>query len=495
MASLFLRSVLLCSAQRFAASSEAALRASLAPLLEGGGGRLGPAAARGALHQHFIQERGWSFRGLRLPGGARDPTPPRLQELVTSLTPATSADLHVVVGVADALEGLVRQEEGERIEQAYRALGLNLEIPLSEEEAEELMDAYMLIYVTGGEVPLHSPQAVRKAKAKLAASRPSWPRTLEWLDELRQRTEINSENGTGTFDATAARALAREISEQYVTFNDVQCDGLKQLLLDGEFAEKMGRVALPDFYKKGLDSEWHLDERAEYLRALGALDESKPSQPRVIVPNYIESEANCLQVSELYSICCRSECAPLIDAVERSLGVQSANPKRIVEIVEDLPSDSEQFPRRLSAGLVERLGQIAAAHGGTIPLHGRLFAEWMHQAFPAECPQPHRLVAGRYQPAEVEKTEGEETALPLGERREIVAGVTRACSGAGCLSKEDQHEEEAQIFWEPTEVTDNAGVAAERWWWMPAGFVCFTVLGVGYRLSASGGIQEAKKIV
>jgi len=46
-------------------------------------------------------------------------------------------------------------------------------------------------------------------------------------------------------------------------------------------------------------------------------------------------------------------------------------------------------PRNLSAPLLYRLNEIADGHGGTVPLHGRLFAQWMHHAFPRECPYPH----------------------------------------------------------------------------------------------------------
>merc|ERR1719510_1400266 len=37
-----------------------------------------------------------------------------------------------------------------------------------------------------------------------------------------------------------------------------------------------------------------------------------------------------------------------------------------------------------------QLRQIAEAHNGRIPLHGRLFAQWLHYAFPRECPFPHK---------------------------------------------------------------------------------------------------------
>ena len=33
--------------------------------------------------------------------------------------------------------------------------------------------------------------------------------------------------------------------------------------------------------------------------------------------------------------------------------------------------------------------EVADHHGGRVPLHGRLFAQWMHLAYPMECPFPH----------------------------------------------------------------------------------------------------------
>merc|ERR1719335_1076473 len=41
-------------------------------------------------------------------------------------------------------------------------------------------------------------------------------------------------------------------------------------------------------------------------------------------------------------------------------------------------------------GLREQLKRIADTHHGLAPLHGRLFAQWMHYAFPQECPFPHQ---------------------------------------------------------------------------------------------------------
>lgn len=44
----------------------------------------------------------------------------------------------------------------------------------------------------------------------------------------------------------------------------------------------------------------------------------------------------------------------------------------------------------LTKALNGQLQKIADTHSGKVPLHGRLFAQWMHYAFPRECPFPHR---------------------------------------------------------------------------------------------------------
>merc|ERR1719502_2312607 len=45
--------------------------------------------------------------------------------------------------------------------------------------------------------------------------------------------------------------------------------------------------------------------------------------------------------------------------------------------------------RTLASWLHHRLDEIAKHHGGLVPLHGRLFAQWLHYAYPRECNFPH----------------------------------------------------------------------------------------------------------
>merc|ERR1740127_399375 len=60
-------------------------------------------------------------------------------------------------------------------------------------------------------------------------------------------------------------------------------------------------------------------------------------------------------------------------------------PEKIVSLVSALGSSN----RTLSPTLVQLLDEVAGHHGGMIPIHGRLFSQWMHQAYPRECRFPH----------------------------------------------------------------------------------------------------------
>jgi len=44
----------------------------------------------------------------------------------------------------------------------------------------------------------------------------------------------------------------------------------------------------------------------------------------------------------------------------------------------------------LDKGLADQLRSVAEPNGGLVPLHGRLFAQWLHYTFPRECPFPHK---------------------------------------------------------------------------------------------------------
>merc|ERR1719235_104457 len=82
----------------------------------------------------------------------------------------------------------------------------------------------------------------------------------------------------------------------------------------------------------------------------------------------------------------------------------------------------EKRPLRLKGALTKQLTEIANAHGGQVPLHGRLFAQWLHYAFPHECPFPHRAGALKPRTQGERIAQGEALFIEEGERHSIIQG-------------------------------------------------------------------------
>jgi hypothetical protein len=151
-----------------------------------------------------------------------------------------------------------------------------------------------------------------------------------------------------------------------------------------------GRVLLKNFYGNALDGAWQFTESVEYLKELGALDETDPQRKSVIIPNYINSPSNCLASSSVYSVCCLNECESLLGHLEKEIGEPDGTVAKVLDLVSNLPSTTETAPRKLSQELISLLDEVAKHHDGRVPLHGRLFGQWIHHAFPRECPYPHK---------------------------------------------------------------------------------------------------------
>jgi len=189
-----------------------------------------------------------------------------------------------------------------------------------------------------------------------------------------------------SFNATEKTLELME--DRYGKWQNKECHDLKASLLKMEDAAS-GRVRLGTFYSSALNGNWQFSESVEYLRLLGALDESEPSRLRVIIPNYVNSPSNCVASSRFYSVCCMDECDALMKHLETEIAAPEATPSRITQLVSNLASATVAAPRLLTTSLVQKLNDIAVHHGGVVPLHSRLFAQWMHHAYPRECPYPH----------------------------------------------------------------------------------------------------------
>jgi hypothetical protein len=219
----------------------------------------------------------------------------------------------------------------------------------------------------------------------------TWRETQALVRRIRSNMTSFSNSTKGSAPRYAFSSLAKivqAIGEEYGSFQNIECQQLKSALVKMD-PSGIGRVKLADFYQPALDGNWQFQESVAYLRHVGALDESVPNSKSVILVNYLHSHANCIASSGYYSVCCKDECESLLGYLEEKIAAPRAAPAAIAALVENLPSATMTGSRKLSPELLKRLDEIAALHDGSVPLHARLFSQWMHHAYPRECPYPH----------------------------------------------------------------------------------------------------------
>merc|ERR1719424_839585 len=112
------------------------------------------------------------------------------------------------------------------------------------------------------------------------------------------------------------------------------------------------------------------------------------------------------------------ECETLLGHVERHVAGSHAAPSELVAFVAALPSSTVASNRTLPPSQVHRLYKIAEQHGGRVPIHGRLFMQWMHMVYPRECAFPH--LSGTTKPVSSEDYQEKKCrALSTHQRRQI----------------------------------------------------------------------------
>jgi len=406
---------------------EAALHPVYAALPKNGFGRLTHGAVRYLLHRFFISQHGWYIKGLEPAGdtwntlprsdNASDWVPSYLQERVEQMHDR-GLDLSSLAAFAAALEDLVLAEANLRLTEVYDLLELPKEGSISKVEAQKAVDTYMMVYLVARKVNISNPVEAELKRTKFSKRYRGYSEMHAWLANVEHETL----EGNGEVDFGTVRGIVKDAGEQFGTFNERECSDLRSILLEMEKqSSKPGRVRLVDFYNMTLYSHWNFNEKIEFLRDLGVLDETNASQPMIIVANYVTAPNNCLKATNLYSVCCRDLCEDLMSQLEQRLASPSAPPARIAELVAGFTTATVTVPRELPEGLVQRLEELSVLHGGEVHLHGRLFSQWMHHAFPRECPYPHPAGTTNPQTAEewLERT-GQSATASTEEMQKIV---------------------------------------------------------------------------
>eukprot|EP00928_Gymnodinium_smaydae_P052325 TRINITY_DN3612_c0_g1_i9.p1 TRINITY_DN3612_c0_g1~~TRINITY_DN3612_c0_g1_i9.p1 ORF type:complete len:564 (-),score=105.18 TRINITY_DN3612_c0_g1_i9:113-1804(-) len=381
------------SIERRVAPMEVMLRPTLGALPRDEEGRYGHMAVRHALHRLFVKKHGWYMFGLNeesSPGSTlADNLPEYLQGLFEARLGSHGLTVHEVALLAAALENLVHQEAMKRLDEAYEVEGVSVNASgMTAAQASSLIDTYMAMSILG--------QNATYLKKKSRYPRQRLMTSIEYMydgwPDVRSFTREVQEECAGELEAFAysdVLSVVERIADRYGRWQNRECDALKKQLLSIEDEGGNGRVTLANFYNASLEERTPFNETRDFLRQLGALDETQADTPRVLVSNYILSPANCLGESAYYTQCCINECENFLEHLERELAAPDAEPDRIAALIPSLSSTFTPARKALQLKLLQKLHSIADVSTGRVILHSRSFAQWLHHTFPRECPYPH----------------------------------------------------------------------------------------------------------
>mmetsp|Transcript_59847 Transcript_59847/g.92997 ORF Transcript_59847/g.92997 Transcript_59847/m.92997 type:complete len:557 (-) Transcript_59847:45-1715(-) len=438
---------------------EATLKPMFDSLPKNEHGNLGHTAVRYALHRFFVMRHGWNINGLGFhsaesnltstEGILKDQVPAYLQNMFEKELGAKGLGLHELSVMASALEHLIHKEAVSKLGSVFKIFKVFPTTKVTETQADEILDTYMSAFILGENLTNLSLFDARSLNDEMPEAFSSWRETQALVRRIRSNLTTVSNSTKGSAPRYAFSSLAKivqAIGEEYGSFQNTECQQLKSALVKMD-PSGIGRVKLADFYQPALDGNWQFQESVAYLRHVGALDESVPNSKSVILVNYLHSHANCIASSGYYSVCCKNECESLLGYLEEQIAAPRATPAAIAALVENLPSSTVTGSRKLSPELLKRLDEIAALHDGSVPLHARLFSQWMHHAYPRECPYPH--VSGTTSQQDMDEWAMETGLKSLASDEEIRTFT----SAKEPLSKEQEEGDRimASLPWSPEE--------------------------------------------
>lgn len=355
-------------------------------------GRLAPASVRYIVHDYFAREHGWLIKGLE-PHGMQfnvsevhdvnilmDKAPAVVESLLEARQADRGLSFNDVVTMAAVLEQMMFDESVTLLQAAYKLNRLSVSEAINKATLHTVLKSYLLLFGQGSKANLED---VERFQAYLAMDKPD-------LEEFEHDTVLNYEfKHRHTINHFKPRLysfqdavdIMENLAQQYGKWQNAECRDMKAHLKELD-PEGLGRVPLGLFYGQPASASYHFSESADYLRQIGALDETTPGNPKVIITNYVTGPSNCIASSSYYSVCCLSECADILAELESKVGASSASPEKLLNLMGHI--SDKALPKELP----DKLRKIAANTGGEVFLHGRLFAQWMHFAMPHECPFP-----------------------------------------------------------------------------------------------------------
>jgi len=378
-------------------------------------GRLAPRSVRYIAHNYFAKEHGWQLSGfepesmqsnaseLHSASIMQERAPALVEAMLEARENGRGLTFEDVVVMISALERLIFQESVSLLHSAYALNGLSTTEAIDERELHEVLQSYLLLYRQGFRASLEDYHRHQEDKLRLAQFGGDWLELVAFEQDMAWNKAFSTRDTTNPFKARAYKFeetadIVNALAHNYGKWQNRDCVAMKEHLMTLN-SRGTGRVTLKRFYEPTEKSAYQFHESLDYLRSIGALDESNGS-PQVRIANYVAGPTNCIAQSAYYSVCCLSECEALMNELEGKVQSPKASPEQLFRLVSDLDSDTVEAPRQLAPALTTKLRDIGDRHDGAVPLHGRLFAQWMHFAFPNECPFPDKVAAAALTPSQ-----------------------------------------------------------------------------------------------
>jgi len=379
-------------------------------------GKIERRSLRYVAHRHFMRSSSIMIRGFEplkvlsdSHSGAADVLSQRVPIYVEKVLEGRKAvhgfSLADATTMVAIVEQLIFDSENAVLEASYKQMNTSHSATLNHAVFAEIMEVYLVHWMMGDDH--EGIRILMSSKKILEKSFPQWKalksfasgqiKALEYARQQKPRLGRGVATFSQRYTFEDAHEVAGGITKSFASFWESECVSMKDQLVDMD-PDADGRVPLSQFYGKGIDTEWRFGESEANLRELGALDETSIWKGKqVIIPNYLQAASNCIVSTPHYLVCCAAECEAFLGDIEAAVGAPMAAAADILSIVGNMSSVSaslnyDETPTLVGA-LTAQLKRVAAAHGGKVPLHSRLFSQWLHYVFPRECPFPHKAGA------------------------------------------------------------------------------------------------------
>jgi len=388
---------------------ELSMMATYRSLPKTAAGGLSPRSVRHLLRSYFAKEHGWTVVGLDRTeqlmssvGSAavlQNSAPALMEAVLEAHEHGQGLSLEEVAALARAVEKLAMDEAVDILSAAYAMNGLRDDQDLSAKQLREILVSFLAVY--HNMTPEDNNVSSHLAWKQGSYAHNALDVEAEFAGDSLKNFEFASLprrpfTASKHSFATAAH-IVDGMAYKMGRWHHESCAAMKGVL---ESLDKTGtgRVPWEDFhnYNTADLDVFNFDETMEELRSHGLLDESVPGKPAVRIANYVLSPTNCESMSQYYNSCCPTACDGIMNQIEEKILAPTAEAGVLEAVVLNISLSGDEdiglatSPLLGSQGrrLRESLRMIASQHDGVVPLHGRLFATWMHFAFPRDCPLP-----------------------------------------------------------------------------------------------------------